>query len=299
MLRVFTSRPRAVSALATRSEGPLAVSRCSTTWAGAVRAFSDAAMRTSSVPLLDDRHCIGIASKQAGERVGDLTVVDPPEPLIGQVLEARHEVDAEKMAQAPQGLGKAMRILWPRSARKGDYIHQPGPIDNPLFTGETRVAVIAEATVFSRVTREGIDAGYAEILPDIGTRGNVIPEGVPGAGTSLAPDGRALTVGDRVAKIGRGTGYTTGRIAASATKVTLHSVEHTRIWSTRSAEVADALVIDGDAGPFSGAGDTGAIVFRLDDFVAVGLLFGSSRAEEKTYAHDLAVVLRTPHLRWL
>ena len=59
------------------------------------------------------------------------------------------------------------------------------------------------------------------------------------------------------------------------------------------------LVIDGDAGPFSGAGDTGAIVFRLDDFVAVGLLFGSSRAEEKTYAHDLAVVLRILHLRWL
>jgi hypothetical protein len=188
-------------------------------------------------------------------------------------------------------------VLWPRSARKGDYIHQPGPIDNPLFTGETRVAAIAERSVLSRISREGIDAAYAEILPGIETSGNVIPEGVPDAGIGLAPPGPALTLGDRVAKIGRGTGYTTGRITAMAIKITLHSVEHTRVWNTQSAEVVNALEIEGDTEPFSGPGDTGAIVFRLEDFVAVGLLFGSSRDEAKTYAHDLGAVLRVLHLR--
>jgi len=190
-------------------------------------------------------------------------------------------------------------VLWPRSARKGDYIHQPGPIDNPLFTGETRIALIAKHTVLSQVSRDGIDAAYAEILPGIETSGNVIPEGVPNAGIDLAPPGLSLTLGDRVAKIGRGTGYTTGRITSTASKITLRGVERTRVWNTQSAEVVNALEIEGDTGPFSGPGDTGAIVFRLEDFVAVGLLFGSSRDEAKTYAHDLGAVLRALHLRWL
>jgi hypothetical protein len=50
-----------------------------------VRAFSDEAM-DELVPLFGDRHCIRIAGEQTGERVGNLTVVDPPEPLIGQIL---------------------------------------------------------------------------------------------------------------------------------------------------------------------------------------------------------------------
>jgi hypothetical protein len=92
----------------------------------------------------------------------------------------------------------------------------------------------------------------------------------------------------------------------------LHGVERTRVWSTQEAEVADSLEIDGDTGPFSGPGDTSAIVFRVEDFVAVGLLFGSSRADAKeglvgeivhqsgrTYAHELGAVLRVLQLRWL
>ena len=47
MLRVLTRRPSAVRPLATRSLGPPAARRCRTTWAGAVRASSEAAMRTS------------------------------------------------------------------------------------------------------------------------------------------------------------------------------------------------------------------------------------------------------------
>jgi hypothetical protein len=47
------------------------------------------------VPLLGDRHHIGVAGEQLGKRVGDLAVVDASESLIGQILEARHEVDAK------------------------------------------------------------------------------------------------------------------------------------------------------------------------------------------------------------
>jgi hypothetical protein len=65
---------------------------CGWRYAG-VRAFSDAAMRTSWSHCSIDRDGIGIAGKEAGECVGDLTVVDSPEPLIGEVLEPWHEVD--------------------------------------------------------------------------------------------------------------------------------------------------------------------------------------------------------------
>ena len=122
--------------------------------------------------------------------------------------------------------------------------------------------------------------------------GTSSPKECRGPAPAWAPPGPGLTIGDRVAKIGRGTGYTTGRVTALATKIMLHSIERTRVWSEKSAEVADALEIEGDTGPFSGPGDSGAIVFRLEDFVAVGLLFGSSHAEAKTYAHDLGAVLR-------
>jgi hypothetical protein len=62
------------------------------------------------IPLFDDRNHIGIAGEQASKQIRDLTVVATPESLIRQILETRHEVDAKKIAQTPQGLGKSMRI---------------------------------------------------------------------------------------------------------------------------------------------------------------------------------------------
>lgn len=204
------------------------------------------------------------------------------------------DIDAD---EGRQGILSTATVLWPRTAKIGDYIHQPGPIDNPLFTGDTRVA-IAEGAALSRRRRNGMDAAYTLLRESIETTGNMIPDGMPDAGTVIAAPGAALAEGCRVAKIGRGTGYTTGRVTACGTSVMLHGVEHDRLWQTAEPEVLDTIEIDGESGAFSGPGDSGAVVFRLSDFTAVGLLFGSSEIDGRSYAHDIGRVLGVLGLRW-
>ena len=62
------------------------------------------------VPLFGDRDRVGLTGSQTGEALRDLGAVEVPEALIGQILEPRHEIEAEQMTQAPQGLGESMGI---------------------------------------------------------------------------------------------------------------------------------------------------------------------------------------------
>jgi hypothetical protein len=188
--------------------------------------------------------------------------------------------------------------LWPTAARKGDYIHQPGSIDNPLFTGETRVALISDDAPLSAPARSRLDAGYARLLDGIEISGNVVPSGLPEAGRPIGPPAGPPQAGDRVAKIGRGTGLTLGTISALSAHVALHPVAATRNWTASATNVTGVLAISGEGALFSGPGDAGAVIFRLSDLRAVGLLFGSSREDKLSYAHDLSAVLHTLHLVW-
>ena len=171
------------------------------------------------------------------------------------------------------GILSTATVLWPKIAAVGDYIHQPGPIDNQLFTGDSRVAQIAADIPLSRSRAHGVDAAYAELIPGIEALGNRIPDGLPGAGNRLgAPEGVSLQAGDRVAKVGRGSGYTVGRVTAvSIEGLTVHGLETARTWKGSSAIVEDVIGIEGDTEPFSGPADSGSVIYRIDDGTAVAL----------------------------
>jgi hypothetical protein len=51
------------------------------------------------VPLLNDQGGVEGAGEQVGHGIGDHRSLRTPEALVDQILEARHEVDAEQMAQ--------------------------------------------------------------------------------------------------------------------------------------------------------------------------------------------------------
>lgn len=194
-------------------------------------------------------------------------------------------------------------VLWPQGAAIGHYVHQPGPLDNQLFTGETRVAQITKDSPLSRSQSQSVDAGYVRLLEGIEFTGNAVPNGLPSATKPLiAPNKSAPEVGDEVAKIGRSTGYTTGRISAVDIAFTVRSVERSRAWRNSSAEVFNAIEIDGGEEPFSGPGDSGAVIYRIRDGMALGLLFASSRTgngQFRTFAHPLVKVLEALRVRWL
>ena len=62
------------------------------------------------VPLLCEDGRVDGPGKQRRERIGNRHVHGQPQTLVGQILEAGHEVDPEQMAQAPQGFGEAVGI---------------------------------------------------------------------------------------------------------------------------------------------------------------------------------------------
>ena len=62
------------------------------------------------IPLLDDDGDVDHVAQQRVEWPVIGAAVDPIERLIGEVLEARHEVDSEQDAQAPQGFGESAGV---------------------------------------------------------------------------------------------------------------------------------------------------------------------------------------------
>lgn len=62
------------------------------------------------VPLLDDDGDVDRIAQQRVERSIISTAVDPIKRLVGKVLEARHEVDSEQDAQAPQGFSESSGV---------------------------------------------------------------------------------------------------------------------------------------------------------------------------------------------
>jgi hypothetical protein len=157
-------------------------------------------------------------------------------------------------------------------------IFQPGLLDGGVVATDR----IARLKKFVRIRKvpfaNHVDAAIAvldspsiaspAILPQVGTLGSTVS--VPAA------------VGMRVHKHGRTTGYTRGRIIDVAADVNI-------TYDFGVARFVDQMIIVGDSGSFSDAGDSGSLIVRRSGNRATGLLFAGSATH--TIANHISDVL--------
>lgn len=179
-------------------------------------------------------------------------------------------------------LSTASAIAPPR-AEPGHYIHQPSPRDVDFLTDDTRIATLAEFASPTMGTDAVTDAAVANLLDNVTVRGNVIPVGKD-AGLSIEGIADVVGVGDAVAKVGRTTGLTEGTITTTRFRNLRVILGDNK--STVFREVIEVCGARGD--PFSGAGDAGALVWRIADRMAVGLVFAGNG--ERSYLLPIAEV---------
>jgi hypothetical protein len=171
------------------------------------------------------------------------------------------------------------------SAHPGDVVVQPGVADGGRDP-QDRIGTLAAVVHLDPATVGHADAAVARL-----------DEGI--AVDLTYPVGRITTtaelVGDEpVAKIGRTTGVTRGRISA----IELDDVVVGYGPELGDLRFDDQIEIEGVGGqPFSRGGDSGALVYR-DDGVAVGLLFagsetGGQNGQGLTYANPIDAVLQS------
>lgn len=155
--------------------------------------------------------------------------------------------------------------LAPAHAKRGDYIHQPGPSHIEVLTSTTRLAKLVEWTPLVASELNGSAAAVAEFLEGDEPQSYVLPEWSREAGRSIAHpvDPSELSVGDQVAFVGSGSGYSRGRVVVPEfPKIELGSFLY-----------GPGIAIQAESGAFSRTGDGGALVYRCSDCRAVGLVF--------------------------
>ncbi len=175
------------------------------------------------------------------------------------------------------------------AAEVADPVLQPGPYDGGRLP-EDRVGELASFVPLSRDGRFAVDAAVAR-LDDVHIDASY-PAGT--VTTTAAPTGAWL-----VEKVGRTTGITRGRITA----VELDDVVVG--YGDELGELAfdDQIEVEGiGSAPFSRGGDSGSLVYRVDDEAdndshpAVGLLFagsevGGDNGQGLTYLNPIGPVL--------
>lgn len=174
--------------------------------------------------------------------------------------------------RAPDGvigfLSTASAIA-PQRARPGDFIHQPSAIDYDL-TGGSRVAELSPYIQAPQPSDPAnTDAAVAWLIDQDQPPQNVIPPDVPDAGRRLTMIGAPIQPGDLVATSARSTPFNHGAVDMVA-------VDNVRVRAGRNTMVFnDCLAIRSPHGAFTRPGDSGALVWRLADGMALGIVFAS------------------------
>jgi hypothetical protein len=208
---------------------------------------------------------------------------------------AHHEVTAGTLGgfvtrSAPDGVAGDVYALsnWhvlagSPSARPGDAILQPGPADGGTDP-QDRVGELALAAPLSPQGAHVVDAALARLDdPRVDPR---YPVGLLAGAGEVAGD-------EVVAKIGRTTGLTEGRITAIELDEVIVG------YGEPLGELRFDNQIEVEAtgsGAFSRGGDSGSLVYRPADRVAIGLLFAGSETGGRndsglTYLNPIAAVL--------
>ncbi|HPC95231.1 MAG TPA: hypothetical protein PLU87_09825 [Sedimentisphaerales bacterium] len=166
-------------------------------------------------------------------------------------------------------------------AATGSEVLQPGLYDTGcVYNSDNVIGRLTrfEEIVFSTTARNTVDAAIA--LCSEGTLGNATPSngyGTPGTTPTAA------SVGMAVQKYGRTTGLTKGTVTATNATVNVG-------YSSGTARFVGQIVITGDRGKFSNAGDSGSLIVTNDDACnPVGLLFAGS--VRQTIANPIDAVL--------
>ncbi|MBO3095268.1 hypothetical protein [Cellulomonas dongxiuzhuiae] len=168
------------------------------------------------------------------------------------------------------------------AARPGDLILQPGPADGGRAPAD-RVGTLAAAVPLAAGTTATVDAAIA--LLDDEYVDATYPVG------RITTTARALG-GELVAKVGRTTAVTSGRVTA----IELDDVVVGYGEELGDLRFDDQIEIEGTGtAAFSRGGDSGSLVYR-EDGVALGLLFagselGGDNGRGLTYVNPIDAVL--------
>lgn len=163
----------------------------------------------------------------------------------------------------------------------GDDLLQPGPGDGG--TEQDRVGALAVAVRLDPGAPNLMDAALGVLDADVEV--DLAVHDGPLTGVVEA----AEVVG-QVAKVGRTSGYTVGRISAV-------EVDGVPVgYETGVFTFDDQIEVEGIDGSFSAGGDSGSVIYTLDERHGVGLLFAGSTTGGPggagvTYANSLATVL--------
>ena len=192
------------------------------------------------------------------------------------------------------GIVSTASVLWPKGARFGDRVHQPGRSENELLTARTRIAKLLRTGRPPLAAATAIDAAVAEILDGVKVAGNVLPAPAAEAGSPLGPpvDLAPDDLGEEVAFVGRTSGYSTGLISTIA----IDNLSIERYTFDNCIEVRSPH------GRFSRPGDGGALVYRRRDCAPIGLIFARfdvSGGDPSTFVMPLRPILQTLDVSFL
>lgn len=167
----------------------------------------------------------------------------------------------------------AASVIAPARARSGDYLHLVETAEfepSAQLRPRSRIGRLAE---FDRET------GFAVLLPEFSAAGNlVLPDRLPSDWSEaagpitevLANPEPALLVG----KVGRTTGFTSGRVEAVGYRATI------QLGPTETATFDDMVLVVAGNEPFCGSGDAGALVFSKTR-AAIGIIVAATLPEPR------------------
>jgi hypothetical protein len=157
-------------------------------------------------------------------------------------------------------------------------IFQPGLLDGGVVPGDR----IARLKKFVRIRKLPATNRVDTAIAALDAPAVAVPSILPSVGRLGAATPVPATVGMRVHKHGRTTGYTRGRVIDVSADVNI-------TYDFGVARFVDQMIIVGDAGSFSDAGDSGSLIVRRAGNRATGLLFAGSASH--TIANHIGDVL--------
>lgn len=172
-------------------------------------------------------------------------------------------------------LARSNSLINPSTSSLGDAVVHPGPVDGGSAPGDW----VADLSYMVQLARVGnlVDGALAKVER---------PYECSYAGRRLR--GIADPVqGQKVWKVGRTTGVTTGTIGATDIRFT--GIEY----PFGMAFFDGVFEVQGDGSAFSGGGDSGSLVLN-EDYEAVGLLFaGKDSDQTDPTGYTLVIPIRT------
>jgi hypothetical protein len=180
------------------------------------------------------------------------------------------------------------------SAAVGDPIIQPGLTDaHCLATGTTTVGNLSQF-VNLEATGTNVDAAIAQVVSGtVDTSGTILLLGATATGNTADPgpphagNGIAATIGEAVAKSGRGSSLTCSTVGAVQIRTSVSYQTGCNTGATFTVTYNGQISVTG--GTFSAAGDSGSLIVDQNSADPVALLYGGSDTD--TVGNPVADVL--------